>query len=257
MRYHHSFPIRLIVAVAIVVVLSSLGYAAHFLYAAEPEATREAEKPAQDTINLTDAQVNAIKVEKVVQHTFRIEKTEVGSVAYRDKGAANVQSLSHVIIANVLESDSPAIHVGETVQASLLAYPDRIFDGKVSAVGVSVYDAGGTPALDPATHRIAVRCEMADPKGELYPGMLGNVTFQIRKPTEASALPENGVVREGDGTMTAWVTADRRNFARRVLKVGLRQDGYVQILDGLQPGELAVSEGAVFLSNMLYALPNE
>ena len=50
------------------------------------------------------------------------------------------------------------------------------------------------------------------------------------------AVPANGVVREGDGTMTVWVTSDSRRFAKRTVKVGLQQDGWTQILEGLQPG---------------------
>jgi cobalt-zinc-cadmium efflux system membrane fusion protein len=53
------------------------------------------------------------------------------------------------------------------------------------------------------------------------------------------------------------VTTDRRHFVQRVIKTGLRKDGQVQILDGLRRGELAVTDGAVFLSNMLEAPPSD
>jgi cobalt-zinc-cadmium efflux system membrane fusion protein len=65
------------------------------------------------------------------------------------------------------------------------------------------------------------------------------------------AVPLDGVVREGDGTMTLWVTADRRRFTKRTVKVGLQQEGYRQIIEGVQPGELVATEGALFLSNAL------
>jgi cobalt-zinc-cadmium efflux system membrane fusion protein len=51
--------------------------------------------------------------------------------------------------------------------------------------------------------------------------------------------------------MTAWVTADRRHFTRRTVTIGQERDGYRQILDGVQPGELVATEGALFLSNTL------
>ena len=51
--------------------------------------------------------------------------------------------------------------------------------------------------------------------------------------------------------MTMWVTADRRRFTRRIVRIGLQRDGYRQILKGLQPGELVATEGALFLSNAL------
>jgi cobalt-zinc-cadmium efflux system membrane fusion protein len=65
------------------------------------------------------------------------------------------------------------------------------------------------------------------------------------------AVPANGVVREGDGTMSAWVTTDGRHFGKRTVRIGLQQDDWVQILEGLQGGEAVVTDGAVFLSNKL------
>jgi len=87
--------------------------------------------------------------------------------------------------------------------------------------------------------------------------MLANFVIQVRNPVEAASVPANGVVREADGTMTVWVTTDRHRFVQRVVKTGLRKDDQVQILDGLQPGELVATDGAVFLSNMLQAPPSD
>ena len=152
------------------------------------------------------------------------------------------------MLANVIESDIPLFHVGQPVQVKVMAYPNRVFKGKVSKIYA---------AVDPNTHRVTIRSEIADPKDELRPGMLANFIIRVDGPVEAIAIPANGVVREPDGTMVAWVTTDRRHFVQRVIKTGLRQDDRVQILDGLQGGELVVSDGAVFLSNMLEAPPSD
>jgi cobalt-zinc-cadmium efflux system membrane fusion protein len=61
----------------------------------------------------------------------------------------------------------------------------------------------------------------------------------------------DGVVREGDGTMTVWVTTDRHRFTQRTVTIGLQKDGYDQIVEGVKSGELIATKGAVFLSNML------
>jgi cobalt-zinc-cadmium efflux system membrane fusion protein len=87
--------------------------------------------------------------------------------------------------------------------------------------------------------------------------MLANFVIRVQAPAQSTALPANGVVRESDGTMTAWMTNDRHHFVQRTIKTGLRKDNQVQILDGLQPGELAVADGAVFLDNMLEAPPSD
>jgi cobalt-zinc-cadmium efflux system membrane fusion protein len=150
------------------------------------------------------------------------------------------------MLADVAETDIPLFHLGQLVRVKVTAYSDRVFQGKISKIYATV---------DPDTHRATIRSEITDPRNELRSGMLANFVIRVHDPVEGTAIPANGVVREADGTMTAWVTSDRRHFVQRVVKAGLRIDGRVQILAGLQPGELAVSDGAVFLSNMLQAPP--
>jgi cobalt-zinc-cadmium efflux system membrane fusion protein len=146
------------------------------------------------------------------------------------------------MLANVVEIDSPAFRVGQQVKVRLGAFPDRVFDGKITTIGATV---------DPNTRRVLVRSEINDPQHELRSGMFGDFVISIGAPVRSPAVPLAGVVREGDGTQTVWVTADRRRFTRRTVKIGPPRDGYRQILDGLQVGELVATEGAIFLSNML------
>jgi cobalt-zinc-cadmium efflux system membrane fusion protein len=83
------------------------------------------------------------------------------------------------------------------------------------------------------------------------------VAYVIRTgdPVSAVGVPLDGVAREGDGTMSIWVTTDRRHFTRRTVTLGLQQDGYDQIASGLRAGELIVTKGAILLSNMLNSTP--
>jgi multidrug efflux pump subunit AcrA (membrane-fusion protein) len=148
------------------------------------------------------------------------------------------------LLANVPESDLPLYHPGQPVKAMVTAWPDQVFTGKV----IKIY-----PDVDPNTHRITIRCQISDKKNELRAGMLADFAIRVQKPMNALAIPANGVVREGDGTMTAWVTADRSHFTQKVIKIGLQENNLDQVLDGLQPGELVVTDGAVFLDNMLQA----
>jgi cobalt-zinc-cadmium efflux system membrane fusion protein len=152
------------------------------------------------------------------------------------------------MLANVPESESSFFHLGQPVAVKVLAYDGRVFNGTVS----KIYET-----VDANTHRVTIRSEIRDPKNNLRPGMLANFVIRVDPPVQATAIPANGVVREPDGTMAAWVTTDRRRFTERIIKTGLGKDGRVQILDGLQQGELAVSDGAVFLSNMLEAPPSD
>ena len=146
------------------------------------------------------------------------------------------------MLANVVETDSPAFRLGQRVKVRLSAFPGRVFDGKITTIGASV---------DPNTRRVLVRSEINDPQHELRSGMFGNFVISVGEPVRSPAVPLAGVVREGDGTQTVWVTADRRRFTRRTVKIGEPRDGYRQILEGLRVGELVATDGAVFLSNMV------
>jgi cobalt-zinc-cadmium efflux system membrane fusion protein len=148
------------------------------------------------------------------------------------------------MLADVMESDIALLQLGQPVQVKVMPYPNRVFKGKISKI---------YPMIDPNTHRETVRSEIEDPKDELRPGMLANFIIRVEGPVAGVAVPANGVVREPDGTMTAWVTTDRKHFEQRVVKTGLRKDERVQILNGLKRGELVVTDGAVFLSSMLSA----
>jgi len=146
------------------------------------------------------------------------------------------------MLANVIETDAPAYEVGQDVQVRVPAYPDRVFRGYVTRVGSTI---------DPNTHRQLVRSEIEDPEHLLRSGMFASFVIRVGDPVRSLAVTDAGVVREGDGTMTVWVSNDNRRFTRRSVKIGLQQDGWTQILEGLQPNETAVMDGAVFLSNKL------
>jgi cobalt-zinc-cadmium efflux system membrane fusion protein len=144
------------------------------------------------------------------------------------------------MLANVVESDAPLFRVGQPIQVRVAAYPNRVFDGVITVLGAQI---------DPATRRLWVRSEIKDPDNLLRAGMFANFTISISAPIQAPAVPNSAVVREGDGSMSVWVTTDRKRFEKRTVKIGLQQDGMTQILEGLEPGELVVTEGAVFVSN--------
>jgi multidrug efflux pump subunit AcrA (membrane-fusion protein) len=152
------------------------------------------------------------------------------------------------MIGNVPESDSSLIQEGQPVEVTATAYPARVFEGRI----IKIF-----PAVDWNTHRVMIRSQIADPGNDLRSGMLAECVIRVQEPTEATAVPANAVVREPDGTMTAWVTTDRHHFSQRVIKAGLRQNERVQVLEGLNRGELVVTDGAIFLSNMLQAPPSD
>jgi len=156
-----------------------------------------------------------------------------------------VSDLSTVwMLANVPESETPHFKRGQVVEVAVSAYPGRTFEGHITAIG---------SAVDPNSRRVTVRSEVKDPDHELLPQMFATFVIRTGAPVSSPAIPEAGVVREGDGTMSVWVVStDPHVFTRRSVKIGHQQDGFDQVLEGLKPGETVAVDGAIFLSNILY-----
>ena len=146
------------------------------------------------------------------------------------------------MLANVPESDIASYSNGQALQVTVPAYPGRVFEGRITTIGATV---------DPNTRRVFLRSEVLDPNHLLRSGMFASFVIKTGETLQSLAVPLDGITREGDGTMSAWVTSDRRRFTRRTVKLGVQQNGYHQVLDGLRPGELIAASGALFLSNAL------
>src|SRR5580658_367894 len=144
--------------------------------------------------------------------------------------------------ASVTESDMPLVKKGQVIRVAVMAFPDRTFEGRISTVGSTV---------DPQLHRGLVRAEIDDPKHELLPGMFAAFVIVTGEPVKAAAMPLDGVVREGDGSMTVWVTIDGHHFMQRTVKLGLQSDGYDQVVEGVRLGDRVVVKGAIILDNMV------
>jgi cobalt-zinc-cadmium efflux system membrane fusion protein len=223
------------------------------------DGTLKAAREALRIFGQSPAEIDAIIAKRKVEPALVIRSPITGAVTARNAAPGQLEQPGNPpapysvadtntlwLIAEATEEDSPAFAVGQELEVTVTAYPDRVFKGKVDAVGANV---------DATTHRVTVRSEVRDPAHALRAGMLANFVIRTGQPLTSPAVPVNGVVREGDGTMSVWVTTDRRHFQRRTVKIGLQQDHYDQILDGLKSGELAAVDGAIFLSNIAFGGP--
>ena len=226
--------------------------------ASDQQTAEGALRSARDSVRLfgkTDAEIDRIIAERKADPILVVPSPITGRTTARNAAPGlfvqpgnwpapySVADISTMwMLANVAENDSPAFRIGQEVKVRINAFPDRTFDGRISTIGSMV---------DPTTRRVLVRSEVQNPRDELRSGMFATFVIRTGAPVRSVAVPVDGVVREGDGTMTVWVTADRRRFTKRTVKVGLQLEGYRQIIEGVQPGELVATEGALFLSNAL------
>ena len=135
------------------------------------------------------------------------------------------------LVAEIFERDLSLVKIGQPAKLRILAYPGREFGGKV----VFVY-----PTLDPNTRTGRVRIELANPGGMLKPAMYGNVEL-AGSPTRSKtlAIPDSAVLDSG-ARQVALVQRGEGQFEPRDLKLGMRGDGYVEVLEGVSAGELVV-----------------
>ena len=139
--------------------------------------------------------------------------------------------------ADVRETDTPSVEIGQSVEVRVLAFPDRVFKATLTSVG---------SAVDPVTHRVPVRATIDNPDGKLKPQMFASFSIFTSAESNALAVPEEAVVREGEAARV-WVLQANHELALRQIQVGRIHNGMVEVLEGLEPGEQVVTRGSLFI----------
>ena len=121
---------------------------------------------------------------------------------------------------------------GQIVRATSAAYGQRAFEGKVSVID---------PRVDPVTRSVRLTAEFPNPDEALKPGMFLSVALDRERPRPRRVIPEEAVVGEGLRHLV-YVVKDNV-VERRVVRIGQRQEGRVEIVEGLQPGETIIVRG--------------
>jgi len=141
------------------------------------------------------------------------------------------------LLANVRETDASLVKLGQPVEVWVLAYPKRTFAARLTYV---------SPVMDPATHRLTVRAEIANRDGALKPEMFANFRIVTSEASESPAVPEEAVVYEGDGAHV-WVAQPDGTLAYRAVHTGRRDDGLIEVTEGLTSGDHVVIKGGLFI----------
>ena len=129
------------------------------------------------------------------------------------------------------EENLPGLRLGAVGLVSADAYPDDTFGARVSMIA---------PSIDPAQGTVAVRLVLEDPPAYLRPGMTLSVNIEAGRADDASVLPAEAV--RGLGTPDPWVAVVREGrVERRPVRLGLRGDGFVEVLAGIEADEPVVA----------------
>ncbi len=135
------------------------------------------------------------------------------------------------IIADVSEQESGLIRVGQFAKIQLDAYPGREFSSRVSYV---------YPTLNQQTRTTPVRLEIANPNGNLRPGMFAQVELSgLGSKGRVVSVPDSAVIYSGRREIVLVELSEGR-YEARVVKLGQRSDDYVEIKEGVADGEKVV-----------------
>lgn len=144
-----------------------------------------------------------------------------------------IADLSSVwLMADVPEQDLGAVRVGATAHVSFVAFPGQVFTGTVEFI---------YPTLMAATRTGRLRIVMANTDSLLRESMYASVTIDAPATSGGRALvvPDSAVIDSG-ARQVVIVARGQGKFEPRAVHIGAHGDGYVQVLDGLKPGEQVV-----------------
>jgi len=199
--------------------------------------------------DVSDKQVESLRASEKVEKSLAIHSPATGIVTekmalegmYVKPGMRlyTIADLSRVwVYVDVYEYQLPWIRVGQRAVMTLPYIPGGRFEGQV----VYIY-----PYLEKRTRVIKVRMEFENPALALKPGMYANVRLQSELQQDALLVPRESYIDSGTRKV-AFVDLGNGHFEPRDILTGVEaENGMVEVLDGLDEGEVIVTSGQFLL----------
>ncbi len=141
--------------------------------------------------------------------------------------------------ARVLESEIGKMQVGREVDLKFSAYPGKVFKGKVKAI---------SPVINPEDRTCKVTIEVPNPEEEIKPGMHADVEIAAEIYKDRLLIPQPAVLVRTGGRKLAFVVEE--NIAKwRYIEVGLENEDFIEVLDGVKEGEVVCVDGHFTLAH--------
>ncbi len=201
--------------------------------------------------DLEDAQARLRQIEAEIQGLearladYRIHAPFAGRVGFRNVSVGTLVTPGAELVTldklDVMKLDFtlPERALGEitpglALRATSAAYPYTAFQGEIDTIGTRV---------DPVSRSITVRAQIDNPDDRLRPGMLMNVAVE-REARQALVIPESALIPQGRRQFVLTLEPnDEHRVTRREITIGARRQGEVEVLDGLDAGQLVVAHG--------------
>ncbi|MHB8383802.1 MAG: efflux RND transporter periplasmic adaptor subunit, partial [Candidatus Binataceae bacterium] len=135
------------------------------------------------------------------------------------------------ITGDIYEDDLSRVSVGQHLDAVTTAYPTDVFHGTIARI---------SPGVDPNTHTVQIRCEVANPGLKLKPQMLARVKI-VTRPGQALVVPQDALIFDTNGYYAFVDAGNNRLERRRVAIASWGAAGYARVVSGLKAGEHVVT----------------
>jgi cobalt-zinc-cadmium efflux system membrane fusion protein len=147
------------------------------------------------------------------------------------------------VFLNAYEKDLALLHDGLPVTLRTDAYPQESFHGRVDFLG---------SVVDPQTRSVRVRATVENRAEKLRPGLFVKAQVEVPRPQSEShsivAVPQ-AALQTLEGRATVFVQSEPGLFVRRPVEVGHSFEGFTEILAGIKPGDVVVTEGSFVLKS--------
>ena len=171
------------------------------------------------------------------------QHTVLGELVAPENNAYTIADLTHLWIQlDVYEKDLRHVGKGKPVDVMVDAYPGEKFTGEVTYV---------SDVLDESTRTARARVEIGNEDGRLKPGMFASALISIPgEGGEALTVPSSAV-QQVRGKPTVFVRDGEGVFEAREITAGRDSGEYVEVLSGVSPGDVVVTEGGFYLKSLM------
>ncbi len=219
------------------------------------ETAQDAEQKAQVDVRTTAARIRILGApEDTASPVIDITAPVSGTIVEQNIASAGgvksldnspnlftIADLSRVwVLCDVYENNMAQVHLGDSAEVRLTAFPNRVLRGRVSNIG---------SILDPNTRTAKVRLELENPGGIMRPGMFATARFTAAAASARVVLPASAILRLHDKD---WVfrPLGGKQFERLEVRAGANLGDGAQEVFGLKPGERVVAAALQFASTV-------
>lgn len=179
------------------------------------------------------------QVRSPIDGTLAVIDAASGQGVEEGQGLFSVIDLDRVwLVAKVFEPDVPKVEGAHAAMFTIEGYDEPFVvdhaSGKLVTIG---------RVVDPRTRTVPVIFEVDNRAGKLRIGNFTRTIIATGAPRKALAIPDSAIVDDA-GKAIAFVMIEGEAFERRPLRLGIRSNGWSQVLDGVAAGEHVVTKGA-------------